>query len=213
MLVKSSSCIVLVCNANEVGWLYIRLQRSAQKKGNGSGNKRDRHTDIGNSSRSVMVRDGRCGWGAGRSSRSGSSAAADHEAARGSSRARGNDRGADACGGSWSFRSDANQRLGDGVGKGRSDGVVCGDKLGRSQAEHGRDNGVDLHIEGILPSLYTLRRLMLSTRQRYSYESIEVSLSVVKDGESDAQESKVCKREIRTGTVNCDSCARLTKVE
>jgi hypothetical protein len=64
-----------------------------------------------------------------------------------------------------------------------------------------------------LPSLYTLRRLMLSTRQRYSYESIEVSLSVVKDGESDAQESKVCKREIRTGTVNCDSCARLTKVE
>lgn len=46
-----------------------------------------------------------------------------------------------------------------------------------------------------------------------SYVSIEVSLSDVKDGERNAQESKVCSREIGTGTVICDSRARLTKIE
>jgi hypothetical protein len=34
------------------------------------------------------------------------------------------------------------------VGVGRSGGI-CGDKLGRSQAEYGRDDSADLHIDGM----------------------------------------------------------------
>lgn len=153
MLIKSSSRIALVCNAKKVGWLLIQLQRSTQKDGNGSGDERDGHTDISNTSRSGMIHDARCGRGAGRRSRSGSSTAAGNPAARRSSRARGNDIGADDCGGSWGFRIHADQRLGDGVGVGRSGGI-CGDKLGRSQAKYGRDNGVDLHIDGMNRRVY-----------------------------------------------------------
>lgn len=87
MLIKYSSRIVLICNANKVGLLFIQLQRSTQKDGNGSGDERDRPTDIGNTSRSRMIHEARCGRGAGRRSRSGSSTAAGNPAARGSSRA------------------------------------------------------------------------------------------------------------------------------